>query len=339
MDEMIVRPKYSRQTSTARRKKRPNGTDMMSTIFAAKLLVVVVFLSVFALCKAADTPATAFFISKVKLITTDNFDANKYLLSAANTLGIKLPDIKAITQPITGQTTGPDNESDEDIQTIAQPDNTGKTNGSGTQSNSNINENNQNGTTQDGTTQNDSAQKGTAIDSMQQQKTDTETGAETGSSSISDNISAITEVPVLEEKDIKTLADKYSFIYPIKGDISSAFGIRTDPLSGKTEFHSGIDIKANMGTSIKSALEGEVVEVGSSPEYDNYVKVKHNDGIYTVYAHCSILVAQKGQKVKQGDVVAKVGDSEGLSGAYLHFEVWKDDKAVDPEKLLNLLNQ
>ncbi len=339
MDEMIVRPKYSRQTSTPRRKKRPNEADMMSTLFAAKLLVVVVFLSVFALCKAADTPATNFFISRVKLVTTENFDANKYLLGAANTLGIKLPDIKAITQSGTERNSGLDNEAGEDVQTIANEDNTGRNTGSGTQSSSNINEDNLNSSTQNNSAQNNSAQNGTSAGMMQEQKPDTQSGTETGSSSISDNISAITEVPVLEEKEIKAMADKYSFIFPIKGDISSAFGIRTDPLSGKTEFHSGIDIKANMGTSIKSALEGEVVEVGSSPEYDNFVKVKHNDGIYTVYAHCSILVAKKGQKVKQGDVVAKVGDSEGLSGAYLHFEVWKDDKAVDPEKLLNLLNQ
>ncbi len=349
MDEMIVRPKYSRQTSTPRRKKRPNEADMMSTLFAAKLLVVVVFLSVFALCKAADTPATNFFISRVKLVTTENFDANKYLLGAANTLGIKLPDIKAITQSGTEQTSGLDNEAGADVQTIAHEDNTGRNTGSGTQSSSNINEDNQNSSTQNNSAQNNSAQNNSAQNNsaqnstsagmVQGQKPDTQSGTETGSSSISDNISAITEVPVLEEKEIKAMADKYSFIFPIKGDISSAFGIRTDPLSGKTEFHSGIDIKANMGTSIKSALEGEVVEVGSSPEYDNFVKVKHNDGIYTVYAHCSILVAKKGQKVKQGDVVAKVGDSEGLSGAYLHFEVWKDDKAVDPEKLLNLLNQ
>ncbi|WP_027628776.1 M23 family metallopeptidase [Ruminiclostridium cellobioparum] len=317
MDEMIVRPKYSRQTGTPRKSRRQNENDMMSTIFAAKMLAVVVFLSVFALCKAADTPTTNYFVSKVKLITTENFDANKYLLSAANALGVKLPEKNAAA----GSVTGPSTDSGSVEQTAG--------NGSSKQEISD----------QNGADMKSSVQSSQIPDSIHENIPGTETGSEVVSSSISDTIKAISQVPVLEEAEIKALADKYSFVIPIKGQIDSPFGVRTDPLSGNTVFHSGIDIKANMGTSIKAALDGEVTEVGSSPEYDKYVKVKHDEGVYTVYAHCSILVAKQGQKVKQGDVIAKVGDTEGLPGAYLHFEVWKGDKAADPEKLLNLLNQ
>lgn len=339
MDEMIVRPKYSRQAGTQRKNRRQNGNDLMSTVFAVKMLAVVVFLSVFALCKAADTPATNYFISKVKLIATENFDANKYLLGAATALGIKLPEKNAAAQSdITGSASGLDSGSD------------GQTNYSGGQEITdqkkidqgdpdqvNSNTLNQSNINQNGVDTNNSVQNSQAPDSSRETLSGSET--EAVSSSISDTIKAISQVPVLEEAEIKALADKYSFVIPIKGQIDSPFGIRTDPLSGNTVFHSGIDIKANMGTSIKAALDGEVTEVGSSPEYDNYVKVKHDDGLYTVYAHCSILVAKQGQKVKQGDVIAKVGDTEGHSGAYLHFEVWKGDKAADPERILNLLNQ
>lgn len=359
MDEMIVKPKYSRQIGTQRKKKSTN--EMLSTIFAVKMLAVVVFLSVFALCKAADTTATNYFISKVKIITAQNFDTNKYLLSTAATLGIKLPDKNSTAQGnVSGKNAALDINSDENVQTLSQSGSNmrqstdesipGKDNINENNEDININQNssNQKSINQIGPLQKDTDTNSTVKDTVNPaseadggngQNTLSETVPETRSSSISDNLQALTQVPVLEEAEIKTIADKYSFVIPIKGQIDSPFGIRTDPLSGKTSFHSGIDIKANMGTSIKAALDGEVTEVGSSPEYDNYVKIKHSDGLYTVYAHCSILVAKEGQKVKQGDVIAKVGDTEGLSGAYLHFEVWKGDKAADPEKILNLLNK
>ncbi|OPX42709.1 murein DD-endopeptidase MepM [Ruminiclostridium hungatei] len=327
MDEMIVRPKYSRQTSTPRNRKRSNETEMMSTFFAVKMLAVVVFLSVYALCKAADTPATSYFVSRVKVITTQNFDAGKYLTGAATALGVRLPERNS-----SGLTGSAGQLPDTDAQTGDAAGGLAQTVQGGGQGSLDKAAN-------EGRIENKAAGlKGEPVSGEGENSSDLSSGFSTGSSSIDDTLKAITEVPVLEESQIKAIADKYSFVTPIKGEIESPFGIRTDPLSGKTAFHSGIDIRANMGTSIKAALDGEVTEVGSSPEYDNYVKVKHNDGLYTVYAHCSILVAQKGQKVKQGDVVAKVGDTEGLSGA-LHFEIWKDDKAVDPEKLLNLLNQ
>lgn len=305
MDEMLVRPKYSRQAGTPKKNRSHNENDMMPTLFAVKLLAVVIFLSVFALCKAAHTPLTNTLISKVKLITTENFDANSYLLGAADALGIKLPEKNPATlADITSSSSGIDTDLDEDGKIMAQQ-----------------------------------SQSSTAAEQVPKDSPASETDSGAVSSSINDTINAISQVTVLGETEIKALADKYSFVIPIKGQIESPFGIRTDPLSGKTAFHSGIDIKANMGTSIKAALDGEVIESGSSPEYNNYIKVEHNDGMYTVYAHCSVLVAKKGQKVKQGDVIAKVGDTEGLSGAYLHFEIWKGDKAADPEKLLNLLNQ
>lgn len=294
MDEIIVRPKYTRQMSnTPRKRRRGPDSDMISTAFAAKLLVAVVFLSVFALCKAADTAATNFIVSKVKVIATKNYDVNKYIMGVTEALGVKLPQNGAAS-PQTGEK---DNLAPDLNNSIV---------------------NNSQGNEQAVNPQN------------------TEIGAE--NAGINDS-QLSGQVQIMDDAGIKEIADKFAFITPIKGDIESPFGTRTDPLSGNSQFHSGIDIKANMGTSIKAALAGEVTEVGSNPEYDKYVKIQHNDGISTVYAHCSLLVAKKGQKVNQGDVIAKVGDSEGLPGAYLHFEVWKDSKAVDPEKLLNYLNQ
>jgi len=296
MDEIIVRPKYSRQTGTQRKKRREPDNDLLSTATAAKLLVVVVFLSVFALCKAANTPATNFFISKVKVIATSNYDVNKYIIKMAAAIGIEFPKNGLVSENVS-EGSSLISESNNDIKPIEKSDE--------------LNQSTQNSST----------------DTKNNNVTDT------------DNTINISQIQTLEDTQIKAIADKYAFITPIKGNIASTFGMRTDPLSGNAEFHSGLDIEANMGASIKAALGGEVIEVDSNPEYDNYIKIQHNDGINTVYAHCSILIAKKGQKVNQGDVIAKVGDTEGLSGSYLHFEVWKDNKAADPEKLLNYLNQ
>jgi len=295
MDEMIVRPKYSRQTGTQRGNRREPDNELLSTEFAAKLLIVVVFLSVFALCKAANTPTTNFFITKVKVIATSNYDVNKYIINIAAAIGIKLPPNSLISQNVSDEG-GLISESNNDVKPIERNgEMSPNTLNSSTSTQSNINET---GKTED-----------------------------------------ISQIQTLDDTEIKVIADKYAFITPIKGTIGSTFGTRTDSFSGNVEFHSGLDFEANMGASIKAALGGEVIEVGSKPQYGNYIKIQHNEGISSVYAYCSILIAKKGQKVNQGDVIAKVGDTEGLSGSYLHFEVWKDNKAVDPEKLLNYLNQ
>lgn len=282
MDEIIERPKYSRPTGP-RRNRRNTNNDLMSTIAAAKMLIVVVFLSAIALCKAANTPATDAFVSQVKKITTVNYDVNRYIVSAATKLGVKLPEGKDI--------------NGNDVQTSSV------------------------------------ANKTDSGDSVNP-------ASDTKSSSLSIDSESVPgiDMQVVDEVGIKGIADKYSFIVPIKGEIISPFGTRTDPLSGSPQFHTGIDIEANMGTSIKAALAGEVTEVGTNPQNDKYVKIKHNDGITTLYGHCSILVAKVGQKVNQGDVIAKVGNSEDKSNSNLHFEVSKDNKLVDPGKLFDILN-
>ncbi len=294
MDEIIERPKYSRPTGTPRRNRRNTNNDLMSTIAAAKMLIAVVFLSAIALCKAANTPATDAIISKVKEITTVNYDVNKYIMSTAATLGVKLPEVNGKLEKLAD---GGNSSDGSDIQTSAV-----------------INKTN----------------SGDAVNPA----------SGTSSSSVSTDSKSVTgsDMQVLDGIEIKSVADKYSFIVPIKGEIISPFGTRTDPLSGNPQFHSGIDIEANMGTSIKAALAGEVTEVGSNPDYGKYVKIKHNDGISTLYGFCSILVAKVGQKVNQGDVIAKVGNSEDEESSNLHFEIWKDNKLIDPGKLFELIN-
>lgn len=297
LNEITMRPKYSRQSSTQRYKRNDTErNELFSIAIAVKLLIVVVFLSAFALCKEANTPATNAFIEKVNVVTTTNYDTNKYIESMVSALGINLPEKGSSTL---NQSSQEQIDSSNNAEAI-----------------------------------DNSATLGNDIQSPSADNNTIDGGAIADSSSVTNAAS----VETLDDSEIKAIADKYSFITPIKGEYVSLFGTRTDTLTGKSDFHCGLDISANMGTSIKAALAGEVIEVGSKPEYGNYIKIKHNDGIITVYAYCSTLIAKKGQKVNQGDVIAKVGDTEGMSGS-LHFEVWKDNKVVDPEKLLNYLNQ
>lgn len=127
-----------------------------------------------------------------------------------------------------------------------------------------------------------------------------------------------------------SVKDADRFILPVNGFLGSLYGERIHPIKKTTEFHKGIDIEAAKGDSIKAASDGEIIEEGTNSTYGKYIKIRHDGGLETVYAHCAVLSAKKDQKVKQGEVIAKVGDTGTSTGAHLHFEIWKDGKPVDP---------
>jgi len=151
----------------------------------------------------------------------------------------------------------------------------------------------------------------------------------------------------LEDEAVTAIADAYEpdtgdnelntvFILPVDGRISSAFGERNHPLKNYAEFHKGIDIDAGEDDAIKAALDGEVIETGANRTYGNYVKIKHKNNMTTVYAHCSKIIVKEGQNVKQGDIIAQVGNT-GLSvGSHLHFEIWKDGGPVNPLSYIDI---
>jgi len=117
---------------------------------------------------------------------------------------------------------------------------------------------------------------------------------------------------------------------PVNGVLSSPFGERTDPITKALKIHEGIDVEAAKGADILAAMEGTVVDTGSSPSYGKYLRIRHGNGFETVYAHCSVVSVVQGQKIAQGAVIAKVGNTGASVGTHLHFEVWKDGKAVNP---------
>jgi murein DD-endopeptidase MepM/ murein hydrolase activator NlpD len=116
--------------------------------------------------------------------------------------------------------------------------------------------------------------------------------------------------------------------------ISSIFGNRKDPFTGRLAFHSGIDFAAPQGTTVLSAGEGTVSFVGQINGYGNVVEVTHPGGLITRYGHLSAFLVKVGDPVDSGSPIAKVGSTGRSTGPHLHFEVRRADNAVDPAKYL-----
>ncbi len=118
---------------------------------------------------------------------------------------------------------------------------------------------------------------------------------------------------------------------PTKYDsVSSRFGNRIHPVTGKPQFHEGIDIPAPNKTEIYACGAGTVIETGSHYANGKYVIVDHGGGITTMYAHLSRIGVNEGDTLKKGEVLGLVGITGWATGYHLHFSLYKDGKAVDP---------
>jgi biotin carboxyl carrier protein len=141
--------------------------------------------------------------------------------------------------------------------------------------------------------------------------------------------------PYAETK--KASAD--GFISPLgkgwRAMVTSEFGGRTDPLTGKWVGHSGLDLGAAKGTSIRSAKAGTVkTVVYGSTGYGYYLTIDHGNGMVTLYGHCSQILVREGQTVKAGETIAKVGSTGRSTGNHLHFEVRINGSAKNPRNYL-----
>ena len=135
------------------------------------------------------------------------------------------------------------------------------------------------------------------------------------------------------EIDAKEIKENYNLIVPLKGVISSRFGPRipTDIVSSN---HAGIDIAANEGTIFYSSMDGVVTYVSSEGGYGNHFWIQKDD-VITLYAHCSNIYVKEGDVISQGDEIGEVGQTGNATGPHLHFEIRKDNRAVDPELILD----
>lgn len=116
----------------------------------------------------------------------------------------------------------------------------------------------------------------------------------------------------------------------VSGTLSSGYGNRIDPISGRRRFHDGIDIATSYGAPVYAYADGTVVAAGWNGTRGNYVTIKHPNGLQTSYLHMSKLSVKKGQTIKVGQQVGAVGSTGYSTGNHLHFSVTKHGKNVNP---------
>lgn len=126
---------------------------------------------------------------------------------------------------------------------------------------------------------------------------------------------------------------------PIKwGWMSSAYGHRTDPFTGKRAWHAGVDFAGKEDSDIVAVASGVVTWSGKRYGYGNLVEVNHGDGYTTRYAHCKELKAAVGDVVEKGQVLASMGSTGRSTGPHVHYEVRKQGKPVNPKKYIYRVN-
>ena len=117
---------------------------------------------------------------------------------------------------------------------------------------------------------------------------------------------------------------------PVAGPVTSAFGFRDSPITGKYEFHLALDIGAAEGTEIGAFADGVVEYIGESNVFGQYLKITHANGVSSFYAHCSKLLVKKSETVTCGQTVALVGHTGNATGPHLHLTIEKDNVRLDP---------
>lgn len=119
------------------------------------------------------------------------------------------------------------------------------------------------------------------------------------------------------------------------GWLSSAYGSRTDPFTGRKAFHEGVDIAARPGSEIRAMAAGVVSFAGTKNGYGLVVEINHGNGYETRYAHAKELIAKPGDRVDKGDPVALVGSTGRSTGSHVHIEVLQNGEPINPHDHLN----
>ncbi|MBN1957982.1 MAG: M23 family metallopeptidase [Desulfuromonadales bacterium] len=122
--------------------------------------------------------------------------------------------------------------------------------------------------------------------------------------------------------------------WPTKGWITSYFGMRKSPFTGRRVMHEGLDIAANTGTPVYATADGIVARVEYSKSYGKTVVVDHGYGYRTIFGHNSKILVKSGQRVKRGDRLALVGNTGQSTGPHLHYELRMNGVPIDPRKTL-----
>ena len=111
---------------------------------------------------------------------------------------------------------------------------------------------------------------------------------------------------------------------------TSGFGVRVDPFRGTAAMHAGVDMAAPIGTPIYATADGVVGRAGWAGGYGNLIELEHGRGLATRYGHLSQILVRVGQRIRRGELIAKMGSTGRSTGSHLHYEVRIDGRAVNP---------
>jgi len=123
-------------------------------------------------------------------------------------------------------------------------------------------------------------------------------------------------------------------LWPVKGQVTSHYGSRSDPFNGEAELHLGLDISALFGTQVHAPADGNVIYAQRHAAYGNLIVIDHGYGLTTRHGHLSKFNVIAGQKIRKGDVIGYVGTSGRSTAPHLHYEVRLNDRPVNPQKYL-----
>lgn len=143
-----------------------------------------------------------------------------------------------------------------------------------------------------------------------------------------------------QEEIQSVLNDQHSLLvskpqgWPVKGWITSLFGMRKSPFTGRRKMHEGLDIASNTGTPVHTTADGIVARAETAPGYGKLVVIDHGYGYRTYYGHNSRIYVKVGQRVRRGDKIAAVGNTGSSTGSHVHYEVRRNGVPVNPRKYL-----
>ena len=118
--------------------------------------------------------------------------------------------------------------------------------------------------------------------------------------------------------------------------VNSAFGLRSDPITGSLRMHTGVDLQAAFGSSVGASMSGRVWFAGTRSGYGNLVVLDHGSGVATFYAHLSSIAVTSGEEVAAGQLIGYVGSTGRSTGPHLHYEVRANGHPVDPSSRISV---
>jgi murein DD-endopeptidase MepM/ murein hydrolase activator NlpD len=145
----------------------------------------------------------------------------------------------------------------------------------------------------------------------------------------------LAEMEVISVPPVDPLQQEIQFKRPIKGRITSGFGMRLHPLEHTEKVHQGIDLAGEIGDPVKAASSGRVTFAGVQRVYGNIIIIQHSENLSSAYGHLSAMNVEVGESVTSGQIIGEVGMSGNSTGPHLHFEIRENGEPVNPIKYLS----